>query len=825
MTEDATLVHGLVFPRLIVQAADGASQEIELKAGLCIGRAEDNDLTLTDPKVSRHHARIQRQGTTFVLTDLESANGTWVNDVFLTGAHTLEHGDRIQIGDTELRYRVPGRDSEDTLIGTLPVTALPTVTQPQPLVVPPPSESQRDEGPHGRGVMIALGIAGILLVAALIVAAIYWLAPDVFGPAAPTTPPTQTPQIVVVPRSSETAPAETPETGDTPAASIDFEQKLEEAGRLARRSQFEPAIELFQDLTRENPKDARPYTEWAWALIWDYEPGKALPYAQKATELDPTSAAAAAALAWAHVDSGDVEQGLEQAQQAVELDSGNALAHTALAYAYMADGQVQKAVDEADLALVQDINAADAHRVRGWLYLIAADDMGRAAGELQIAAGLQPDLWLRRHELGELLLEAGDNTTAIMAFQDALKIRPKAVTYTAIGDAYYRLGQYDQAKASLDQAQAAGAQDLRSLALLGITYARLDRCKDAAPFYEDALEMDATEPLALEAQELCKGTGPTAKPSETAGTPGAPAATPGTTPGAQVTPRPTAGPPSALSGRMAFPVWNRERGGYDVYIAQVDGSNRRLVVEQMHQPALSPDGSWLTVNGERPDHMNLFIVQSNGSGLKEISRHLEDSLPVWSPDGQSLAFSSTMHGDKQSRVYVIDSVPFVGRAVEGRALNFGPDDVRGQFPAWTDDGRIVYQGCDLTVEPARCGLYIMPSAPGPHPTTQLTEFAQDSAPAVRGDQIAFASNREGNWDVYVMNLDGSDVQRLTDSTSNEGLPVWSPDGKSLAYVSNQGGDWAIWAMNANGSNQRRLFALGDGGLASDWQNERISWAP
>jgi len=74
-----------------------------------------------------------------------------------------------------------------------------------------------------------------------------------------------------------------------------------------------------------------------------------------------------------------------------------------------------------------------------------------------VAAGLQPELWLRRHELGTLLLRAEDYTTAIMAFQDALKIRPKAVTYTSIGEAYYRLGQYAPARASLEQAIAAGA--------------------------------------------------------------------------------------------------------------------------------------------------------------------------------------------------------------------------------------------------------------------------------------------------------------------------------------------------------------------------------
>jgi TolB protein len=273
-------------------------------------------------------------------------------------------------------------------------------------------------------------------------------------------------------------------------------------------------------------------------------------------------------------------------------------------------------------------------------------------------------------------------------------------------------------------------------------------------------------------------------------------------------------------------VWNRERGKYDVYVAQVDGSGRHLVVEEMHQPAFSPDGRWLAVNGERNEHMNLHVVRPDGSGLKEISKHLEDGLPEWSPDGKGLVFSSTMHGDRQSRVYIIDQVSFEGRwKEEGRPLNFGADDVRGEHPAWALEGRIVYKGCDYTVQPAKCGLFSMSADPGPQPYTQLTDHPEDSAPAAYAGKIAFMSTRDGNWEIYIMNSDGSGLKRLTENAAHDGLPTWSPDAQTIAFVSNQGGVWAIWAMNPDGTNRRKLFDIGDGGLALEWQNERIGWAP
>jgi Tol biopolymer transport system component len=87
------------------------------------------------------------------------------------------------------------------------------------------------------------------------------------------------------------------------------------------------------------------------------------------------------------------------------------------------------------------------------------------------------------------------------------------------------------------------------------------------------------------------------------------------------------------------------------------------------------------------------------------------------------------------------------------------------------------------------------------------------------------SNRDGNWEIYVVNSDGTGLRRLTHSAANDGLPTWSPDGETLAFVSDEGGSWAVWAIDADGANRRKLFDIGGGGLTLDWQHERISWGP
>ncbi len=88
--------------------------------------------------------------------------------------------------------------------------------------------------------------------------------------------------------------------------------------------------------------------------------------------------------------------------------------------------------------------------------------------------------------------------------------------------------------------------------------------------------------------------------------------------------------------------------------------------------------------------------------------------------------------------------------------------------------------------------------------TALTDNgARDIVPtwSPDGTRIAFASDRDGNYEVYVMNADGSGQTRLTDNIASDSLPSWSPDGTRLAFNTNRDGHQQIYVMNADGSGQ------------------------
>jgi len=838
-------------PHLIIEADGLAAGPVALGDELSIGRAEDNDLELLDPKVSRHHARITRQGAGYVVTDLGSANGTLVNGVPLTGPHPLQHGERITVGDSDLTYREPGRTTDTTL-----KTPTPTLVGQRPVVPAPPAQSEQSTGrlPRGareasdtggsRGPIVGLLLTGGVLLLAVIAVGAYLLlsrpGPGERETAVPTAPLAQASEMIAtamsgaetpVPQASAGLAATTQPTTSTQAVSDqEMDDLLAQAKNLVKQSDFEAAVAIYEDLARRAPDDPRPQIGWAWASILDYEPGQAEMHAQKAFDLDPNNTEAVIALARALVDKGEKARALAVAQQAVALGSNNSSARTVLAEALRLNGRYPEAVDEADRALVLDNNNADAHRIRGWLYYQVDQDIGQANGQLQIALSLQTELWMRRHEYGDLLLQEENYTTALIAFQDALQLRPKAITYTAIGEAYYRLGQYDPARIALEQAETMGAKDVRSQALLAATFAKLSRCVLAGPYISRTLALDAGNALALEAQAAC----PPAALTPSVQPPTA-AADVTITPTATPTPTPTAtrqASAASISGRIAFPAWNDETKVHDVWIINVDGTGRRKVVANMEMPAFSPDGKWLAVKGVQSDMQNLYIIRPNGTELRRISENIEDRLPTWSPDNGRIAYASTKQGpDHPKKIYVNDK-PFEGRKPASREIVSDRGPIQGEHLHWMPDGRIVYQGCDYQPDPDSCGLFTI--ADGGGKFTQVTRDERDTSPAGHGGRIAFMSNRDGNWEIYVVREDGTGLKRLTNNASDDGLPTWSPDGKTIAFVSNQGGAWAVWAMNADGSSRRKLFDIGGGGLmpywsemglSYQWIDQRISWAP
>jgi len=90
--------------RLTIRSGALAPREFLIGEALELGREPDNDAMLPNPKVSRHHARIRRDGERYELADLGSSNGTFVNGERIAAPARLEDGDVILIGDVELIF-------------------------------------------------------------------------------------------------------------------------------------------------------------------------------------------------------------------------------------------------------------------------------------------------------------------------------------------------------------------------------------------------------------------------------------------------------------------------------------------------------------------------------------------------------------------------------------------------------------------------------------------------------------------------------------------------------------------------------------------------
>lgn len=71
---------------------------------ITIGRNRDNDIVLSDSYISHYHARIRRKGQTYLLSDLDSRNRTYINDEEITGETVLESGDHIRLGMVVLKF-------------------------------------------------------------------------------------------------------------------------------------------------------------------------------------------------------------------------------------------------------------------------------------------------------------------------------------------------------------------------------------------------------------------------------------------------------------------------------------------------------------------------------------------------------------------------------------------------------------------------------------------------------------------------------------------------------------------------------------------------
>jgi Tol biopolymer transport system component len=245
-------------------------------------------------------------------------------------------------------------------------------------------------------------------------------------------------------------------------------------------------------------------------------------------------------------------------------------------------------------------------------------------------------------------------------------------------------------------------------------------------------------------------------------------------------------------------------------------------------PCYSPSGDEIVVTELGGHEMNLVIMKSDGTHAHTILNNTNRVIvfPCWSPDGTQIAFG--IGG-------------FFGRPVEaGQLALIRPDgtgfrlltDGKGSsgFPSWSPDGkRLVFR---VMEEGGEQGLRIL-TLDGGKITKLTTDYDTFPVWSPRGDKIAFCSMRDGDFDIYTIRPDGTEVRKLTDSHSNDAHPIWSPDGKWIVFSSGRFGfkDEGLLTPRGGPQPNGELFAIrADGSEVTQltdnqWEDACPSWQP
>lgn len=196
-----------------------------------------------------------------------------------------------------------------------------------------------------------------------------------------------------------------------------------------------------------------------------------------------------------------------------------------------------------------------------------------------------------------------------------------------------------------------------------------------------------------------------------------------------------------------------------------------------YEPAYAPDGRRIAFVSSRDGNAEVYVMQADGGGDPQRITHfqLDDWGPVWAPDGRTIAFLSNREGSDRIFLCQPDGTELRRLTPAAPFLK----DVPGEYepgeaePTFTPDGRgIVFS---VRTGAQRAALRRADLATGE--VTELTSgAASDREPvfAPGGALLVFASDRDGDPELYLMRPDGTGVTRLTERPGPDWLPRWSP---------------------------------------------------
>lgn len=242
------------------------------------------------------------------------------------------------------------------------------------------------------------------------------------------------------------------------------------------------------------------------------------------------------------------------------------------------------------------------------------------------------------------------------------------------------------------------------------------------------------------------------------------------------------------------------------------GNNRRILfVDNGIIYSMNPDGSDVTqLTNPPPAFPPAF-----------------DRSPAWSPDGKQIAFVRQDAVDGAGEIYVMNAD---GSALGRLTFSAGND----LMPTWSKDGkRIAFVSARDDPSPVTASsdgwdIYVM-NADGSD-VSRLTDTRgvdRDPSWSMDGKQIAFVSSRDGRdqatTDIYVVTVDNLQVTRLTAEGADVGDPSWAPGGKQIAFTAGdfEASNTDVFVMNADGTQLTRLTD----GPDSPGADANPTWSP
>ena len=280
----------------------------------------------------------------------------------------------------------------------------------------------------------------------------------------------------------------------------------------------------------------------------------------------------------------------------------------------------------------------------------------------------------------------------------------------------------------------------------------------------------------------------------------------------------------AADTRIAFMSNRHDERNGEIYLMNSDGKRvRRLTNHPQYDsaPAWSPDGkkiTYMSFRGEPKSRGELYVMNPDGTNPINLTQSPEiaEGVSSWSPDGKQIVYKSfgifNANGFFQSDIWVMDA--------DGENQRNLTNHIAGDWqPDWSPDGRQIAFTSDrnsdweFDIWGGNSEVYVM-STDGTNLINLTKHPAKDGSPdwSPDGTRIAFNSNRDGNREVYVMNADGTNPINLTNHPARDVGPDWSPDGTRIAFSTNRDGNWEkkpndnweVYVMNADGTNPINL---------------------